>query len=231
MSQNGMVMPASRLLTFGRSGFAVLVGAIVIAGAALRCLRLDNGLWYDEGFSLHFARAESFGALLHELAKTTASERLQQLYTFLLHYWRGLFGESEHSLRALSVLLGTAAILLLADAARRLGGRQAALAAALLSLLDAWAADLVRPARGSRLAAVGAGVLLCLGSLRRVLLSLLLMFAIATATGALLGRIEDLNWLPRHAFYLAPLFVRSAPYRSRSIARAGRWRRSRRWCC
>jgi hypothetical protein len=53
------------------------------------------------------------------------------------------------------------------------------------------------------------GIVLALRRVSRsdLLPDLALAFVIALLLGAGTGWIQDLNWLPRHAFYLAPLFI------------------------
>ncbi len=183
--------PAPARLRAGWYGLGVV--AILAVGVALRALRLDDGLWMDEGISVTFVtQAHSLSALLAALAATDQSERLQQLYVVVLYYWCGLFGDSTVSLRLMSLLPGVAAVLLLADAARRLRGARAGLwaaalasgsayliyfsteirASALLILLitafiDGWIADRQStPARlGPLLVCVVSAALLCLGSI------------------------------------------------------------------
>lgn len=177
----------------GSPRFALALGAIVLAGLALRCLRLGDGLWMDEGISVTFVmQAHGIGDLLRALATTDQSERLQQLYVVLLYGWCGLFGESTLSLRLFSLLPGIATVLVLARAGWRLHGPPGALWAASLAsgsafltyfsaeirasaflilffavFLAGWIAD--RQVRGPRIgtlaACVIAATLLCLGSI------------------------------------------------------------------
>jgi hypothetical protein len=177
----------------GARAYAWALAAIVLLGTALRLLRLDDGLWLDEGISITVMRgAASLHDLLDNIATTDQSERLQPLHEGLLYFWTVAFGDSEPSMRLLSIIPGVAAIFFIADTARRLLGRTAALWAAALAatssymvffsadirpysllfcltavFLDAWAADVVAPtARPLTLAAgVLSAALLCLGSI------------------------------------------------------------------
>jgi uncharacterized membrane protein len=183
--------PAPARVRAGWYGLGVV--AILAVGIALRALRLDDGLWMDEGISVTFVQeAHSLRALLAALAHTDESERLQQLYVVVLYFWCGLFGDSTVSLRLMSLLPGAASVVLLADAARRLHGAPAGLwaaalasgsayliyfsteirASALLILLitlfiDGWIAD--RQSARARLTpllvCVVSAALLCLGSI------------------------------------------------------------------
>lgn len=85
-----------------RTQIAVLVLVLVLA-FGLRLYRLtDASIWYDEGFSIAMARESLEGML-----RWTASDVHPPLYFAALHIWRLLAGESEFSLRFLSVVAGT----------------------------------------------------------------------------------------------------------------------------
>ena len=103
--------------------------AIVGLAAALRCYRpAREGLWLDEAMSLRFARLP----LADVLTLPPAREFNPPLYYALLHFWVAGFGESETAVRALSILLGVAAVVCLYRVGRLLLGEEAGLVAALL---------------------------------------------------------------------------------------------------
>ena len=106
------------------------IAIVVTLGTLLRLTRLRTGLWFDEGITWDITNASTFGSLLNILANVHGSERLAPLHPCLVYFWRALFGDSEVSLRLLSILMSIASVLLLADASRRLFGRSAALWAA-----------------------------------------------------------------------------------------------------
>jgi len=104
------------------------------AGAAARLWRLGlPALSSDEAFSWRLARYP-----LGELVRRTADDVHSPLWYLLLKAWLPLAGESATALRALSVLLGLAAValtyLLVREATRPRGPGGALLAAALVAL-------------------------------------------------------------------------------------------------
>jgi mannosyltransferase len=93
----------------------------VIVGLSLRLYHLDrNSLWFDEGFSVAFARAD-VPALLH---KTLAMEPHPPTYYLILHYWIVAFGTSPTAIRMLSVIFGAATIFLVFKIGETLGDRR-----------------------------------------------------------------------------------------------------------
>lgn len=123
-----------------RSWLVVAALLLAITGLALglRLYRLDNqSLWYDEGFSAYLA-----GMDISEITTRTAADIQPPLYYYLLHGWIQLFGDSEWSLRALSVLFGVLTVPLIYGVAQILfRSRLASLLAALfvaVSPLHIW---------------------------------------------------------------------------------------------
>ncbi|MFN8500091.1 MAG: glycosyltransferase family 39 protein [Anaerolineae bacterium] len=113
---------ASRLLPA-----LALVGILVLA-LALRLYRIDaQSFWYDEGTSVVLATRD-----LATISQGAAADIHPPLYYFILHYWEGLFGQSEAAVRSLSALMGVALVLLTWAIGKRLFGTLAALAGALL---------------------------------------------------------------------------------------------------
>lgn len=102
------------------------------AALALRALRLDfQPLWWDEGYSVWFARHA-----LAEMLQLTAQDIHPPLYYALLGGWSWLVGPAPVALRHFSVLTGLLAVALAYLVGRRLGGRRAGLLAALLLAIN-----------------------------------------------------------------------------------------------
>jgi len=116
-------------LELGRRGVpkGLIVGALVAAAAVARLYQVAApSLWFDEGGSLRATNQAGFAAMFSDLVNTAHGDRFQPLYFMFLWVWRQAFGESAFSLRLPSVLFGTAAVLVLVLAARRLYGWEGA---------------------------------------------------------------------------------------------------------
>jgi 4-amino-4-deoxy-L-arabinose transferase-like glycosyltransferase len=101
---------------------------VILVALGLRLVRLDfQPLWWDEGWSLYFART-GVGAML----ELTAVDIHPPLYYFVLHLWTGVLGPASYIVRLLSVLVGTATVALIYPTGRVLLGRTGGLLAALL---------------------------------------------------------------------------------------------------
>jgi uncharacterized membrane protein len=134
---------------------------VLIVATALRVRRLDAyGLWIDEISSLQMSSAQPAGqiALPRNVIVTSQTNRTPidraarwtqiptalrsdthpPLYPLLLRLWREIFGDSDSSLRSLSLLCSIVAIVLLYDATRLLHRRDAAIwAAAIMAVAGA----------------------------------------------------------------------------------------------
>ncbi len=122
--------------------------AITVAAAALRFHALATcSFWFDEGISVEIARLNwaSFAKVLWE------REANMSLYYFLLRIWLW-FGGSEFFVRALSALIGTAAVPLIYALGRRLFNARAGLFAASLLAVNAYDVRYSQEARGYALA-------------------------------------------------------------------------------
>ena len=109
-----------------------LVTLVTMLAALLRWVQIaDEGMWLDEAFSVWMAR-QPVGALLEWIVRI---DQHPPLYYLLLHGWMVL-GESEGTLRALSALLGSAAVPALYWTGRRLYGVAGGTVAALLLALS-----------------------------------------------------------------------------------------------
>jgi uncharacterized membrane protein len=105
---------------------------IIALGAALRMYRLGaESFWLDEAYSVELASFPT-SEVLHELV---INDVHPPLYYFVVHFWIKLFGDSEWSVRFISVLFGVLAIPLIFLLALQLFDRVTGLfAAALLAL-------------------------------------------------------------------------------------------------
>lgn len=113
-----------------------LLPALIVGLLALRvALATWPGLWIDEAFSLHHARAP----IARLWTEGWRLESSPPLYYTALWAWIRLFGESETAARLLSVALTAVSTLLVQRAAATLAGRVAGLAAATCWLLPALA--------------------------------------------------------------------------------------------
>jgi len=84
-----------------RKEFVLLI--ILLVGLLFRIYNLgEESIWFDEGGTILFAKLNIF-----QLLETVLSgDCSPPLYYVILHYWIGLFGESEFSLRFPSVIFG-----------------------------------------------------------------------------------------------------------------------------
>ena len=118
----------------GKQGWSqwLLAGLILLLALCLRCYRLDGqSLWADEGNSAALATRS-----LATITRDAARDIHPPLYYYLLHCWVRLFGNSEIALRSLSVLSGTALVLVTYLLGRELFNRRVALIAALLAAVS-----------------------------------------------------------------------------------------------
>ena len=68
-----------------------------------------ESLWLDEVVSIEIARL----SLFRLVEQTLATDTHTPLYYSILHYWMALFGDSEITARALSVLFGFLALVMI----------------------------------------------------------------------------------------------------------------------
>ena len=87
--------------------FYLLPGLGVALFAGLASLNLATAMWFDESYSAYLIRGD-FG----QIWEMTSVDVHPPLYYFCLKLWSLVFGTSEVALRAMSVVLGAAAILL-----------------------------------------------------------------------------------------------------------------------
>jgi hypothetical protein len=102
------------------------VAGVVAIGVLLRFWTRSD-LWFDEALSVEVAKLP-----LGELRGALASDGHPPVYYVLLHLWMAVFGEGDLAVRSLSGVFALAALPLTWVLARRLGGREAAVAGLLL---------------------------------------------------------------------------------------------------
>lgn len=158
--------------------------ALLVGVAAAFALTFAGGsVWLDEAFSVQVA--ESPWARFWELLR---GDNGPPLYYALLKGWIGLFGDGERALRALSAVLGVAAVVPAIALGRELGGgsRASGLAAGLLFACSAQLALHARAARMYALVILLAAVTTWLWTrwLRTPARAPLVAYALATALGA-----------------------------------------------
>ncbi|NDJ61017.1 MAG: hypothetical protein GYB67_07820 [Chloroflexi bacterium] len=167
-----------------RARWSLLAAGIVVLVAAILRLHLlgAQSLWHDEGNSVVQA-ARSFS----EIAANAARDIHPPGYYWLLMIWRGLSGESEFALRALSALASISTVALTYAIGRRLFGPLAGIVAALIAALNTFNIYYAQEARMYALLALwAAGSLWALVNLlttRRFVWRWAAFAAICTAAG------------------------------------------------
>jgi hypothetical protein len=111
------------LALHGRSRTLVTVAivAIVAFGVAVRFWS-KSSLWLDEALTVDIAKLP-----LHQIPSALKRDGAPPAFYVLLHFWIRLFGDSDTATRALSGLVSTATLPVAWLAARRIGGKVAAL--------------------------------------------------------------------------------------------------------
>jgi uncharacterized membrane protein len=100
--------------------------AIVVLGALLRLTGLGvHSLWYDEGCTVYLATAK-------DTLEALRMDRHPPLAFLLFKGWIALFGEGDRTMRLLSAIASTAALLLFVPLARAWASERGALAAVAL---------------------------------------------------------------------------------------------------
>ncbi|MCB1257555.1 MAG: glycosyltransferase family 39 protein [Microthrixaceae bacterium] len=100
------------------SGLTILAVLATVAGVALRFWP-RSGLWLDEALSVNIAALP-----FSDMVEALRHDGHPPLYYLMLHYWMGLFGDSDWAVRALSGVFSTASIPLAYVAGRRLATRR-----------------------------------------------------------------------------------------------------------
>ena len=106
----------------GRTRVAVGVGvALVVAAGLFLRFWTRSGLWLDEALTIDVARLP-----LHALPNALKHDGAPPLYYVLLHFWMGLFGQSNDAVRALSGVFAVLTLPVGYLCGKRFGGRAVA---------------------------------------------------------------------------------------------------------
>jgi mannosyltransferase len=120
---------------------------VLLIGFALRVGQIDQqSIWYDEGLSIYYARND-----LGELLRGVSQSDHPPLHPLVLHAWMTCCGDSELSVRMLSVGWGILAVALLYRLSRRLSWTIGSVAALLLAV-SPWAVWYSQETRGYTMA-------------------------------------------------------------------------------
>lgn len=131
--------------------------ALVILGGFLRFHQIGaKTIWLDEAFSIWLAR-HSLPDLWSWLIRI---DQHPLLYYSLLHFWQGLFGDGQATVRAFSALCGALTIPIFYAATLRLSDRTTALLVALILALSPFHVRFAQEARMYALLALGVAVAL-----------------------------------------------------------------------
>jgi uncharacterized membrane protein len=131
---------SARLPAFGSTRWPAL--AVVALSFALRLINLGGRpLWYDEAFAVLYAE-KPFATMLHGTVAQVggAAADVHPLFFYsVLHAWMSIVGQSPAAVRALSVLLGTATVVMVYLIARRLFDDMTGLVAAAIGAVSPFA--------------------------------------------------------------------------------------------
>ena len=109
-------------------------GAVaVVAGVVLR-FWAPTPLWLDETISVNIAKLP-----VSQIPRALSHDGAPPLYYLMLHYWMGLFGRGDESVRALSGVISVLTLPVFWLAGRRLGGRTVAWVSFFLALSSPFA--------------------------------------------------------------------------------------------
>ena len=126
--------------------------AILVLSAALRFFQLDaQSFWNDEGTSARVAERS-----LPLITAAAIADIHPPLYYYALHFWRGLWGESEFALRGLSAILGIVLVWLIYLLGHQLFDESTALIAAFAAAINPFQVYYSQEARMYMLLAVWA---------------------------------------------------------------------------
>jgi 4-amino-4-deoxy-L-arabinose transferase-like glycosyltransferase len=105
-----------------------ILAALLLLGAFLRIYGINSeSLWFDEAFSVHLSKMN-----IADLIKNTAEDVHPPLYYIILNFWETIFGDSEISSRALSLIFNILTIYFLYRAASYLYDKKTGLVAAFI---------------------------------------------------------------------------------------------------
>ena len=141
------VQRLEKRLTLSNKGYWAAFGLILAAGAFVRCYRFlelplgqnqDGTMAAVEAFCLSSGGTDQFGTSWPTYFEAWGYSQMSTLYSYLLIPFIKVFGLSKFTLRLPMLLMGLAALPLMWDAARRIGGKNFALLALFLLALNPW---------------------------------------------------------------------------------------------
>jgi mannosyltransferase len=113
--------------------------SVVLLGFVLRAYGLTGyGIWFDEAYHIQLVTLPTVGEMLRAVLANPPSD---PLYVLLLRPWVALFGRDDLSVRALSVVLSTAALPATYWLGKVAAGRAAGLVGALLLAISPYAIE------------------------------------------------------------------------------------------
>lgn len=106
---------------------ALVLPAIIVSTALIRLVSINQSLWLDEATTALAAKMSLRELFLNFLP----GDFHPPFYYFLMHFWVGIFGSSEVSLRIPSVLAGVAAIYIIFLIGKKIGSSRLGLLASI----------------------------------------------------------------------------------------------------
>ena len=107
---------------------------IAVLTVILRYMFIYTDFWYDEACSWMTAKQEfPFGIIDYLLNKDLQHT---PIYFFILHFWMKIFGNSEYSIKFLSLIFGIGTIPLVYTAAKKLSNKKTAIYATCLTAIS-----------------------------------------------------------------------------------------------
>ena len=121
----------ARAVRVKRIAMPLGIAALLVASVLLRTRELGAGFWIDEGLSVGISDRP-----LGDIPGVLRQDGSPPLYYLLLHFWIALFGRSEESVHALSLLFAVLCVPVAFWAGRVLFGERAAWTAAVLAAVN-----------------------------------------------------------------------------------------------
>ncbi len=139
------------LLKFVKDNYLLLL--ILALGLFLRIYNLSaESIWFDEAFSVMISKRGAFEIINSVL--NNAAEKNPPLYYVLLHFWVLVFGDSEFSVRLMSVILGSVSIIAIYALGKLLFNKRAGIIAALIIAVSVFHIQYSQEARAYALIAL-----------------------------------------------------------------------------
>ena len=188
---------------FEKHFLLLVVGFTLIFAAISLSIGMSQSVWFDEAYSITLAK-RPIGELVH----LTAIDVHPPVYYLFLHFWGGLFGFSELSLRLSSVIPMFFAIILMATLLKRLFNKPFAGFATLLlclsPMLIRYGFEIRMYAMATMLAVLATIVLVLIEAEKNAKRRHLLQFAYAAlvALGMLTLYYTIVIWLTHFAYLL-----------------------------